>query len=490
LSLEQRLRGLLRPVLGPAARRVRARLERVAREAGGEGLSVLVATAARGLAAHGERTIVRPALESAAPRPLRIGLVGNIANNAYNFARCLRRLGHDVELVVEDGGFDAFLMNRPAWEDVDCECASFEEGARVEADWRQPAFVRRVGYSPELQQRYQGRLDAVPEVQALYREAFDAPLLEDAALVLAQQMGHWPLLRAMARYDVVQLSGAPISMGPFSPRPYVVFPTGSDLFIAPFEEGLFGLLTRAGYRGARHLLVCETNYFRYLDRLGAPTARTFAPMMIDTDSYAPGDASPLRDAWARQSGGRRFAVQVCRQAWEWKGNDRLLRGFARVASGPAADWRLVLLAWGQDLERSRALVAELGLADRVLWEPLCSKPRLRLRQQAADVVLDAFAIEGYGTSVLESMAAARPVLIRPVPEDAKAWFDEPPPFLGASDEEEIAAFFAGASEAAKLEEEGIRSRRWVEAVHGHASVSERYLAAWDQAFGRSAEARP
>ncbi len=472
-----RLRTLLRRGLAPILGALDRRVERVRSNETG----LLVAAAARGLAASGDWWVLPPTLESEPRRTARMGFVGNIANNAYNFVRCLRRLGLEAELVVEDGGFDTFLMNRPAWEDVDLECGSLEEGAAVEATWKQPAWVRRVSFDPELQMRYQGRLSAADEVRELYRAAFGRDLGADRALALAQFMGHWPLLLAMRRYDTVQLSGAAISLGPFSPRPVVVFPTGSDLFLSPFEEDLFGMLMRAGFRSARSLLLCETNYARYLDRLQTSGRRAFAPMMVDTDTYTPGSAEELRHRW----GGRgRFAVQVCRQDWHWKGNDRLLRGFARALRHGLRDWKLVLLGWGADLERSRELVRSLGIESEVVFEPLCSKPRLRLRQRAADLVVDQMVIEGYGTSVLESMAAARPVMMRPVPPAAEPWFPEPPPFLAASDEEEVFRWFVRPDLDRVLAEVGPRSRKWVETVHAYRAVAPTYLAGHRHAAGR------
>ncbi len=478
-----RWRALLRRGGAPILRILDRRIERLR---AGE-LDVLVAAAARALAASGDWWVLPPTLEGGPPGAGRIGFVGNIANNAYGFARCLNRLGFEAELLLEDGGFDHFLMNRPAWEDVDLECASVEEGAAVEAGWRQPAWVRRVAFDPEQQMRYQGRLSAVEEVRDLYRRTFDRELGADRALVLAQFMGHWPLLLAMSRYDTVQLSGAAISLAAFSPRPVVVFPTGSDLFLSPFGEDLFGLLMRAGFRAARSVLLCETNYGRYLDRLQAGGRRAFAPMMVDTDTYAPGPAEEVRRRW----GGRgRFAVQVCRQDWYWKGNDRLLRGFARALRHGVRDWKLVLLGWGADLERSRALVGELGIESDVIFEPLCSKPRLRLRQRAADLVVDQMAIEGYGTSVLESMAAAKPVMMRPVPRDAEPCFPEPPPFLAAKDEEDVFRWFTRPDLGRLLAETGQRSRKWVEEVHGYQAVAPTYLAGHRHAAGWEAPGAP
>lgn len=446
-------------------------------------ISLLVTTTARSLASTGHHHIIRPAVQTAEREKLTIGFYGNIANNAYNFVKCLDRMGHHAELVVEDEGFDSFVMNRPAWEDVEFECESYEEGLAVERDWQQPSLVRRVNYDPEAQQYYQGRQSAIPEVQELYQKNFGQNIADDRALLLAQQMGHWPLILSMGRYDVVQLSAAAISMGIFSPRPTVVFPTGSDLFLSPFREDLFGLLMRAGYRGAHHTLICNTNYGRYLDRLGITANRSFAPMMIDTDTYSPGDAPALRSRWA-SGGGERFAVQICRQSWEWKGNNRLLRGFAKAVQAGAGHWRLVLMSWGQDLSRSQNLVKELGLEAHVIWEPLCSKPSLRLRQRAADLVIDEFAIEGYGTSVLESMAAGRAVLIRPVPKESLGAFKEPPPFLGASDAEEISTWFLKPELLQGLSIAGERSRKWLEDVHGYKAVAPVYLNAYDHALGK------
>lgn len=470
------LRAFLRRAVSPIVGALERRLERAR---AGE-LDLLVAASARALSASGDWWVLPPTLAESKPVAGRIGFVGNIANNAYNFVRCLNRLGTEAELVLEDDGFDSFLMNRPAWEDVDFECSSIAEGMAVEAAWKQPAWVRRVGFDPGLQVRFQGRLSAAEEVRDLYRRTFGIDLGRDRALVLAQYMGHWPLLLAMGRYDTVQLSGAAISLAPFSPRPVVAFPTGSDLFLSPFGEDLFGLLMRGGFRAARSLLLCETNYERYLDRLQTGGLRAFAPMMIDTDTYAPGPAEEVRQRWG---GKGRFAVQVCRQDWTWKGNDRVLRGFARACRQGVRHWKLVLLGWGADLDRSRVLVRELGLEDGVIFEPLCSKPRLRLRQRAADLVIDQMVIEGYGTSVLESMAAAKPVMMRPVPAEAEHWFPEPPPFLAATDEEDVFRWFTRSDLDRLLPDLGQRSRKWVEEVHGYRAVAPTYLAGHRHAAG-------
>lgn len=440
----------------------------------------------RSVAADPDCRVVPPyeSVVSQDPRGIRIGFFGNIANNAYNFTKCLRRLGYEAELVIEDGWFDANLMRRPFWEDVEVECSRFEEAFAHEHKWVQPHYVRRVVFDQEMQARYQGRYAAIPEVQALYKKEFGVDLPPDCALLLAQQMGHWPYLLAMKQYDVIQFSGASISMGLFCPKPYVVFPTGGDLFTGPFEETVLGLLMRAGYRRARHVIVCEPNYPAYLDRLDVRAPRTYIPLMVDTDTYTPGVGEAVRTWWKQEVGGERFLLGVCRQSWEWKGNDRLIRGFAKsVKDKGNGQWRLILARWGPDIERTEALIAELGIADKVVWENLLSKPLLRQRQQAADLVADQFVMPGYGTSVLESLAAGKPVLMTGQAGDRISHLPEQAPFIPASEPEEIAEALARAMIGDFLIQRGKESLKWVNDCHGYKAVADSYLAVYRSVLG-------
>lgn len=477
------------PLLSDFDARLNARLEQMTASGAGEELLLLLTMAARGLAASGQHHVQLPTevvRRVTRRRDLKIGFFGNVANNAHNFARCLRRLGYDAELVIEDGWFDTFVMNRPFWEDVDVECDSYDAASTFESGWQPPSWIRRVAYDVDLQTRYQNRRSAAAEVQALYEKAFSTPIAIDRALLLAQHMGHWPYLLAMSRYDVVQFSGAAISMAPFSPRPTVVFPTGSDLWISPFEDSVFGLLVRAGYRGAVHVLACEPAYAGHLRRLERATFSA-APMMIDTDRYAPGDGSAIRHKWISRSGGSRFLLAACRQTWRWKGNDRLLRGFAQFAAGNR-EWRLVLQAWGDDVARSKALIADLGIEPLVIWERLCSKPVLRRSQQAADAAADQFVVAGgYGTSVLEAMAAAKPVLIMPPPAHTVAHLPSPPPFVGASDPDSIASALRTISDDAARERIGQAHAQWLHSVHGYRAVAPIYLAGYAKGAGLDPE---
>ncbi len=434
-------------------------------------LNQLVQAAARNMAASGDHRLI-PAHENAgapASRKLRIGLFDNLANQAFITARAWRKLGIQVDLVLQRGAIDQHVLNWPEWEECEVEGDDRQALAAAASGWQAPAFLREVAYDNELQSRYAGRPEAAEEVAALYHEAFGRVLPSDHALVLAQYMGSWPYIQAMNDYDVVMVSMSAIYLAPFSPKPFVLCPLGGDLYLRSFEQDTVGLLFRTAFRQAAHLSLPETDYFTYVERLATTAPRSFMPLIVDTDVYAPGEERDLRARWQTQVGGERFLLGVCRQDWLWKGSDKLIRAFARFRDRPeGAGWRLLLQSWGADITRSRALVTELGLDDVTLWLPMCSKPLLRRRQRAADVVADQFVMEGYGASVLECLAAGKAVMIRPVPESAKHHFRHgPPPFVAATTEDDILAALGALCDQSERDRIGNASRAWVEREHGY-----------------------
>ena len=433
---------------------------------------------------RGDQRIVSPTERKFAPldRPLRIGFFGNLANQSFVTVRALRRLGYDAELVVQSNNIDAYPLSRPIWEEREMEIESINDARLTSADYALPEYVRDVPYDLAMHNRYAARLSAVPEVEELYRQLTGKALAPDEALVLAQVMGQWNYLEAMANYDVVHLSMWPICLAQFAPRPTVICPLGGDLHINAFQQDPQGLMFRASFRTADHTQICETDYPAYLDRIDANIPRSFLPLMVDTDIYAPGEEAELRAHWHAQVGGDHFLLGVCRQDWEWKGSQKLIRAFARFRDAGHSGWRLLLQAWGADLQRSRALVTDLGLDGSVVWLPMCSKPVLRRRQRAADVVADQLVMEGYGASVFESMAAAKPVIMAPVPAGSEHYFARgAPPLVGAKSEEEVAAAIVRMSDSAERASIGAASREWIEGEHGYRTLAPRYISMFEAA---------
>ncbi|WP_253188420.1 glycosyltransferase [Leptolyngbya sp. 'hensonii'] len=204
--------------------------------------------------------------------------------------------------------------------------------------------------------------------------------------------------------------------------------------------------------------------------------------MVDTEVYAPGGGEQVRAQWQQAIGGQKFLLNVCRQTWLWKGNDRLIHAFSRFVK-EYGDWRLILMEWGKDIEQSKVLIEALDIKDKVLWEPMSSKPRLRRLQQAADVVSDQFVMAAYGTSVLESMAAGKPVLKSPLnPQNDLLCISDLPPFVTANEIDEIYQALIKLDDEEFKQKKGVESHDWVRRNHGYLAITERYIDAYKSAL--------
>lgn len=424
----------------------------------------LVPSMARGLAAGGDQRILLP-IGGDRPRSfdgksLRVVLCGNMANNSYCIARAMRSLGYQVDVLISDQFFDTFVMNRPEWEELEIEAASYDDALSKLPRWTPPAYVRAFGYDQHYGQRFARSFSGVTEASRLYNEKFKRTLPGDMALLLAQIMGHWPYISALGDYDVAVFMGAPIMLAPFCPIPYAVYPLGGDRFITAFEENLPGFLTRAGFRRSSAVLMSAPNFREWYDRLGVIDRCEMNDYFIDTDVYGPGDEGGLRSEWGRRIGGDFYIVSTCRQSWEYKGNDVLFRAFARLAERQPGI-RLVLTEWGDDVEKSKSLVSELNIDSKVLWLPLGSKPIVARRQRAADVIVDQLSMASFGTCIMESMAAAKPVIARYEAPDMPAEQYEPPPILSASTEQSVLSRLEQCLDTAFKIDRGKASRDWM-----------------------------
>ncbi len=434
-------------------------------------LALNVQIAARAIAAFGDASIIRPPSQQIAnenqqdnPSALKIGLFGNIANNHYANVKGLRHVGIDAELVIQEEGIDSHPLASPFWEDLEIECNSFEDARAYRSQWACPEFVRKVSWSEERQAQYHGRIEAVEEVNALYFDYFGRRLPDDLALLLAHNMGHWDLLLEMKRYDIVMLSSAAMALGPFAPCPFVVYPTGGDLFMSPFDEtSLEGMLIRAAYARCQRIFLGGPVWATYLRRLGVFDKDVRVHQLLDTTVYRPGEELSLRAKWKSEVGGSLFILCVCRQDWHWKGVDKAITAFSKM-NNPEA--RLVLSEWGEDLEKSKALINALGIKNLVLWLPIGSKPIVRARQRAADIIIDQLVMASFGSSVIESLAAGKPVVMNTEEPHSDTAGLERPPLLHAFSISEVVTVLNELRDDQYRAQAGAKSRDWAVRCRG------------------------
>ena len=433
--------------------------------------AVSMLSLARAIATSGPHRIWNTE-SSASPKKragtIRIGFFGNMANNHYCAVKALRKIGVAAELVLEDTFIDNYLMNRPFWQDLCLETATVEDAYVFEKEWRQPTYVHKKQFDPSLASKF-SNTGSYGEVQALYKQHFGQELAADLAVLLTQHMGYWPYLQAFRQFDICLFSSAAIPLAVFCPKPFIVIPSGGDINLMPYWETVSGFLTRGAYTRADAVFSLSF-YAESIRRLSLSHKTLYIPFINAPDSSETGESSvTIRKRWG-VSKNSLCILCGCRQNWEWKGNDLLLRAFARFTHPSAY---LILAHWGQDLEKTKKYIDELGISTKVFWEPVSSRPLLFQKMQAADVVCDQFVMDGFGTTIVESLCAGTPVIAR---EQLGSCLpgQNPPPILPAKSEDDILQHLQALSSQKYRNSVGCLSKKW--------AMEERYSPALAQQF--------
>ncbi len=169
-----------------------------------------------------------------------------------------------------------------------------------------------------------------------------------------------------------------------------------------------GRLARALYRRTAAVFAVSRQIEARCRDVGIPAARVVTmPGAADLPRFAgPVDPTPIREEF--KLGQAPVIVSVARLAAN-RGHEQLLAGF-RLLVGAFPDARLLLVGKGETHARLEQMVAELGLAERVIFTGYRDRD-LPLVLAAADC----FALMAAGSdescrAALEAMAAGRPVV--------------------------------------------------------------------------------
>ena len=195
-------------------------------------------------------------------------------------------------------------------------------------------------------------------------------------------------------------------------KPYVVTLRGHDIndlprFPVRIRQVLFALRHCARYFGVAQALVDGAI------RLGAPSATGYASTNgVDTARFRPSAKGEARKALGLDCT-KRYMLSVSHLVPR-KGIDILLRAHALLRAEGHTDLRFVVVGQGGeegDCEANlRALAADLGIADEVIWAGSVLNTDLHAWYSAADVFCLASEKEGWPNVILEAMACATPVV--------------------------------------------------------------------------------
>jgi glycosyltransferase involved in cell wall biosynthesis len=238
----------------------------------------------------------------------------------------------------------------------------------------------------------------------------------------------------------------------------------------PFEDSDLGRQCAWLYRRSPEVMVTNLDCIEPALRLGiAPERITPIPHPFDVDLAVAFANNPPPSPFAE---GVPYFFCPARQHWKngnasWlKGNDVLIRG-AALAASRAAEFRLVMVEWGVEIDLSRALIEELGLASRVTWIPIAPRKTLWPIIAGSVGVLDQFKAQAFGGVALETMALGKRLVSRIDGVELGPFFDTPPPILHAETPEQVADRMAAIlSDPADVGGGGAAGQRWMMTQHG------------------------
>ncbi len=392
------------------------------------------------------------------PNTGRYAFVGNLANASYMRAAGLIRTGLEIDVHLHPD--DRSIQSQPYWEDF---------GGTIRELGIDPA---RTAFEQPLPSKV-FRIQPDPNWGAAASSIAASPLDPADILTFSAFAANYPQFQALARYDAA-LYCQIISFAPFARRPWIVAPTGGDIWFDPSRADAYGKIARRALRDAYAVIVSNPITLAHARRYGIRNL-LYLPFCIDETRYFPGAEPGLRMEWTERSGGDFFVLCTMRLDNLWKGSDIALEGFAAFSRNhPAA--RLVLTSWGNNEAQSRTRLAELGIAEKVIVEPLCGKARLAKMLRGADAFIEQFVLGYYGASGLEALASGLPVIMRL----ERAQYDAlvpagAPPVLDAQDAAEVAAHLSQLyADPARRADIAGASRDWFMRTHASQACAAGY----------------
>jgi len=160
-------------------------------------------------------------------------------------------------------------------------------------------------------------------------------------------------IQQLKEYDVVQAYTLSPMYCAFVGRPLISVSTGSDVREVLTSKGLQGYLLRRAYNKSRQVFYFNPDK-EVVDGIKKYTRHEpqYLPNVVDTDFYKP-------DGKADKS--YIFCSSAC--DWRVKGIDILVRAFAEVVKEKKyKKYQLWLMNRGPDINRTKKLVQELGIA--------------------------------------------------------------------------------------------------------------------------------
>ena len=378
---------------------------------------------------------------------MKIGFFGNTNNYPFMLAQALRKLGHDVLIVITSEE----LLNRP--------------------ESRYPEFDN--GYPEWI-------LDA-------------AHLTEWDMMTLSPSLA--PVLDVLSTCDALVLNFTGPSFWPLLRRPAIALLTGSDLehyanfatvevrsatwdpaykasADAQMNLNLLRDFVQRQREGIREAMAVRyfprglvPNGDMMLNELGVPESRRVFLPSAELDLIKPTPAphnNPVRIFCATRLTWK-LPIEPGRSLLDYKGSDIMIRGLGLFYRETGVRLDIQLVRKGLHVAETEQLIVEEGLTDQVTWSDEMSLTEVWAEFARSDIVIEQLVNGAIGGAGLDAMAAGRPVIGNARREMFEDYFGQHSSVCQAQTPEEVCAQLKRLVwNPAKREKIGLLGRRFVE----------------------------
>ncbi len=244
-------------------------------------------------------------------------------------------------------------------------------------------------------------------------------------------------------FDLVQAYALDGIYPLLSGKKYVAFEHGTIRNI-PFENNTQGRVCALTYKAADNVIITNCDNIRSVEKLKLKNYQ-FIPHPINEEFLCIDErALSVRESLKSEYNSDFIIFHPSRHHWseerhpDWeKGNDFLIKAFAKFIKEVNSQGLIIFVDWGACVNESKLLLKDLGIEDRVKWiKPLPNREMIRYIH-ASEIVADQFFLGAFGSTMPKALACKKAALIY-IDESIHEWcFSEMPPVLNAQTENEI-----------------------------------------------------
>ena len=347
------------------------------------------------------------------------------------------------------------------------------------SDYRSKRFMSRSGYS--FNSRIRFLVDA-------YQKAF--PHRKDILEVndfqyLFKIILKWRKL--ISNYDIVQAYSTDPIIPLLADKPYFAFEHGTIRDI-PFQQTFLGRSTSLSYNMAEHVFVTNFDCLESAEQL-CPDRYTLVNHPYDEDrGMAISDWMELRKNLCKLLDCRFILFFPTRHDWVLgtgyadKANDIFLKAFCK-SRGNGVPVGLVCCCWGANIEESKKLLNSMNCTQYVHWTDPMGIIAFERMARASHCVVDQFKLGAFGGVVFKAMAVGSPILTYLDKQRILKQYNECPPVINCSNEEEIIKQISLVAEDPNiLASIGEKSREWMKKYHSKKDTINAQLSCYGKFF--------